>query len=300
MLTSIMDYPERGNWGDSRYRGNCSGHVIKGLLEHYKPKQFMEIFAGGGTGFDVAKELGYESSVHLDLNPRWGGFNVLTDEIPEGTDFTFLHPPYHDIIQYSGKMWGESHPDDLSRCPTYDDFIKKLDWVHAKVYASLRNGGRMAVLVGDCRRSGEYFSIIKDMVYIGKLESHLIKIQHNCVSDRKAYGGNFIPILHEHLLVFRKNDVWLVPVSVTKKTVLDMRNSDALTWRDVVQAAMESQGKRDVTLNDLYAAIEPTKKASKNSHWKEKIRQTLQLHSEFESVERGVWSLRSLTKRQTA
>lgn len=300
MLTSIMNFQERGIWGNSRYRGNCSGFVIKNLLDHFKPKKFMEIFAGGGTGYDVAKDLGYENSIHLDLNPHWGGHNVLKDDIPEGTDFTFLHPPYHDIIQYSGEMWGEAHPDDLSRCPSYDDFISKLDKVHAKVYASLRNGGRMAILVGDCRRNGDYFSIMMDMAKIGKLESHIIKIQNNCVSDRTSYKGKFIPILHEHLLVFRKNDVWAIPLAMTKKTTIDMKNSDTPTWRDLLQATMESHPSNEINLSDLYALIGTTRKASKNPHWKEKIRQTLQLHDEFEPVERGIWRLRKLDKSVAA
>jgi hypothetical protein len=304
VLTSIMNYPDRGKWGDSSYRGNCSGYVIKDLLQHFKPKGFMEIFAGGGTGFDVARELGYQNSLHLDLNPRWGGFNVLKDEIPEGTDFCFMHYPYHDIIQYSGfggkGGWGDkTHDDDLSRCPSYEDFIRKVDKVNAKVYSSLRNGGRMAVLLGDVRRSGEYFSIIKDMMYIGSLESHIIKLQHNCFSDQKHYNGKLIRILHEHLLIFKKNEIWMVPLAVTKKMVMDMRNSDTLTWRDLIQGTMEQLGGTS-NLDALYSKIEGTKKAQKNPHWKEKVRQTLQINKEFSSVDRGVWQLTQLGSQKAA
>ena len=64
----------------------------------------------------------------------------------------------------------------------------------------------MATLIGDCRKSGVYYSIIKDMEYFGTLESHIIKIQHNANSSRKIYQGSFIPIIHEHLLIFRKQD----------------------------------------------------------------------------------------------
>lgn len=55
MITnSILDYPERGPWGNNKYRGNCTGYLIKDLLEKYQPKQFVEVFSGGGTGKDVA------------------------------------------------------------------------------------------------------------------------------------------------------------------------------------------------------------------------------------------------------
>ena len=94
---SILDYPSRGHWGKASYRGNCTGYLIKDLLEKYQPKQFVEVFSGGGTGQDVAKELGLTNSVHLDLLTGW---DALKDDIPVQPDFVFLHPPYWDIIKY--------------------------------------------------------------------------------------------------------------------------------------------------------------------------------------------------------
>lgn len=93
---SVVTYEKRGDYGKSSYRGNCSGHIIKDLLETYKPTRFVEIFSGGGTGKDVAEELGYHDSLHLDLI---NGFDVLIDEIPLCSDFVFSHPPYWDIIK---------------------------------------------------------------------------------------------------------------------------------------------------------------------------------------------------------
>lgn len=286
-----MDYQNRGKWGNSSYRGNCSGHVIKDLLSHFKPKQFLEVFAGSGTGLEVAKELGYINSIHLDLRPEFGSWNALKDEIPSGSDFVFSHPAYHDIIKYSGSQWGtEGHPDDLSRCPSYEDFIAKLNIVNAKIYASLQNGGRHATLIGDVRKKGHYYSIMKDMAFIGDLESHIIKTQHNTVSGRKQYNGNFIPILHEHLLIFKKNQVWNVSVKVTKTYLQDLKTSLQPTWRDLVQAAVEELGGR-ASLKEIYQALEGAEKSKQNQHWKEKVRQVLQLHQNFYSQERGTWEL---------
>ena len=31
-LCSVVSYPDRGPWGDFRYRGNCSGHLVKDLI----------------------------------------------------------------------------------------------------------------------------------------------------------------------------------------------------------------------------------------------------------------------------
>lgn len=204
-MKSVVSYPSRGPWGNTHYRGNCSGYLIRDLLYFYSPRTFLEVFAGGGTGYEVAKELGYTNSIHLDLNPHWGSWNALKDEIPISVDFIFSHPPYYNMIVYSGREWGEEpHEDDLSRSTDYSDYIRKLNLVNDKLMRSLNIGGRLAILIGDCRKQGKYYSIIKDMAYPGPLETHIIKIQHNVASARKKYKGQFIPIVHEHLLIFRK------------------------------------------------------------------------------------------------
>ena len=106
------------------------------------------------------------------------------------------------------------------------------------------------------------------------------------------YNGNFIPIVHEHLLIFKKNMIWSIPITVTRKVVKNLCESALATWRDLVQAALEHLGGTS-NLEALYKLLEGTDKAKKNQHWKAKIRQTLQLGREFASVDRGIWSLQS-------
>lgn len=207
-MNSVLSYPIRGPYGKSNYRGNCSGYLIRDILKYYRPRNFLECFAGSGTGLDVARELGYTNSIHLDLNDQFGNFNLLKDKIPQGADLVFSHPPYWDIIQYSGKnnIWGnEQHMDDLSHVHNYEEFIHKLDLINNKIFESISPNGRHVILIGDVRKKGVYYSILKDMTWFGELEAHLIKIQHNTKSRNKRYvNNNFIPIVHEHLLVFKK------------------------------------------------------------------------------------------------
>jgi hypothetical protein len=263
MLTSVVSYPERGPWGSAAYRGNCSGYLIRDLLGEFRPASFLEIFAGGGTGRDVALELGYGKSVHLDLNPAWGGWNALADDVPAGTEFTFLHPPYHSVIPYSGAEWGDQpHPDDLSRCGSYEEFLAKLDIVHAKVFSSLRRGGRMAVLVGDVRRNGELFSLQHDLSWFGTPEAVIVKLQHNTASSRRSYRGRFVAIEHETLLVFRKDDWWIVPVRKSTARDYDLRQSRRPTWRDLVQAALGDLG-GEASLPQLYESLSATERSTR-------------------------------------
>ncbi|MFE8701095.1 DNA methylase N-4/N-6 [Cytobacillus sp. FJAT-54145] len=289
-LGSIWSFPERGPWGKSSYRGNCSGHVIKELLQFFKPKRFVEVFAGSGTGRDVAKEMGFSNSVHLDLRPEFGGWNALADEIPVGSDFAFSHPPYDRMVVYSGEQWGQPNPHDLSRCSSWDEFIHKLNLVNEKIYHSLVRGGRHAILVGDWKQNGKMYSMQKDMAWFGDLEYHLIKNQHNTMSERKVYNGNFIPTTHEHLLVFKKNEIWMFPVKVTKKFDFDIRSVETATWRDLVQAALQHLGGKAV-LSDIYKLLQSTKKALGNQNWQAKIRQTLQICENFKPLARGEWAL---------
>ena len=59
--SSVLSFPDRGHWGQSKYRGNCSGHVIKGFWETYHKRKgglACDPSIGGGTSVDVAREMG--------------------------------------------------------------------------------------------------------------------------------------------------------------------------------------------------------------------------------------------------
>lgn len=280
-MKSILSYPDRGKWGNSQYRGNCSGYVIKDLLQFYfpnqRPKQFIEVFSGGGTGQDVARDLGITNSIHLDLRNGW---DALVDELPKGSDFTFSHPPYWDIIKYETQR-GSFHEDDLSNQMDYETFIFQLDKVNEKIYHNLFNGGRHALLVGDVRKKGKYYSIIKDMTWFGDLESHLIKMQHNTKREHKQYAhSQFIPIAHEHLLVFKKNQIWQLNIKYTKEFEKDIRTLKRITWKDLIKATLEYKEK--ASIQEIYEYLYQSEKAKANQHVREKIRQVLNSYPDFQ------------------
>ena len=302
--STVLSFPERGPWGDSKYRGNCSGFVQAFLMWKYNVKKFAELFAGSGTGYDVARDMGI-SYVGADLNPnpvRPGILvcNAVTDEVPEafyGADMVFMHPPYGKEIHipYAGSMYkdptGELSKSDLGQMP-WDDFMKELNSIVMKYYAAMDKGSRMSILMGDVRRNGLH-SMLNDIVKPGELEQIIIKMQHNTVSGRSgnSYGGfkKFVPLVHEYILVLKKNGTFQIVYQFPKKVSSDIRDAKSSTWRDVVYAALKGQGK--MSLDEIYSQVENHEKAKHNEHWKEKIRQTLQMSNLFKSVERGVWSL---------
>ena len=91
-------------------------------------------------------------------------------------------------------MWGSPHPDDLSRCENYQDFLEKLNYCIRKFFFALRKDGRLAVLVGDIRKDGHFYSMQNDLMRMGDFESFLVKGQFNCVSDNRRYKKPFIPV----------------------------------------------------------------------------------------------------------
>lgn len=90
-LTSFMAFPERGNGGDNRWRGNCSPEVVVSVLRYvldtkrYYGKNtsdfvLLDPMSGSGTSKAAADALGVQSVLY-DLNPApaagLGGWNAL-------------------------------------------------------------------------------------------------------------------------------------------------------------------------------------------------------------------------------
>lgn len=93
ILTSIVSYPERGEGGNNKYRGNCSPKLIEDLLGFFKPMEICDYMCGSGTTKAAADKLGIRSHLY-DLH---SGFDLMNCEIPERPEFIFWHPPYWDM-----------------------------------------------------------------------------------------------------------------------------------------------------------------------------------------------------------
>lgn len=301
--SSVLSFPERGPWGDYKYRGNCSGWIHAFLIWKYGVKKMAELFAGSGTGYDVCKDIGCDY-IGADLNPnpkRPGILSVdaLTDEVPDefyGADLTFMHPPYGAEIgiPYAGSMYSDPTGDlsqkDLGQMP-WDSFIKTLNYVVMKYFVAMESGSRMSILMGDVRRKGRFYSMLMDIVKPGEIEQVIIKMQHHTVSNRRNYTNkNFVPLVHEYILVIKKLAPYILDFQIPMKRKLDARDSKSATWKDVVYAAVTAlHGK--ASLSQIYGEIEGHEKAKKNPYWKEKVRQTLQIYPMFSNIDRGIWQI---------
>lgn len=269
-LTSIVSYPERGEGGNNKYRGNCSPKLIEDLIGFFKPSEICDYMCGSGTTGAAAAKCGISSKLY-DLH---SGFDLMNSEIPDRPEFIFWHPPYWDIIKYSDVMYRASDVQsrygynpcqfDLSRIAEWDEFVKAMNYAMMKQFYALEKGGRIAVLMGDIKKKGKLFSMLAEIAKPGTLENIIIKAQHNCFSDNIQYSGKFIPILHEYVMIVRKDDDLFYPILFSEKRKVDIRDMLGATWKDVVASVLESAA-GPVTLSWLYEQIEPHKKSTEQS-----------------------------------
>lgn len=291
-LTSIASYFARGKYGSNAWRGNCSGLLIRDLLNFYKPDVFGDLAVGSGTSIEVAQDLGYGSAntVFSDLNPKYGGVDISDPDLDFPLmDFIFFHPPYYvfpgsSMPVYSGKgadgkgMWGdEINPHDGSRISDPIAFKKWFDQCNANLYRLLHKGGRLAILMGDSRYKGQYYSMFKNMDIFGDLEQVIIKQQHNCLTDTIKYSGKFIPIEHEYLVVIKKASAYVVPITSVKFQKCDMRSSVKSTWASIIAMILENHGGH-MQKDELVDVLENHPKAANNKFVYEKLRQTVNSH----------------------
>jgi hypothetical protein len=298
MTGSVISFPERGPWGDSKWRGNASGHVYRSLFEQVRPQVFVDPMVGSGTSVEVAREMGIEA-YGLDLHQ---GFNAVSmdilNHVGKPADLVISHPPYGGMIKYTGPggMWGDkADPGDLSHCADDAEFHEKMQMVLLNQRRATRPGGYYGTLIGDWRRGGVYTSYQAEMIArmpTNELAAVIIKTQHNCVSDTKTYGAMKLPrILHEYLLIWEKRSVSAVVLLSTLVKEQGARVSG--TWKNIVRLVLQGLGGR-ATLDKLYAAIAAAapERLAENHHWREKVRQTLQLHTDlFRNEARGLWAV---------
>lgn len=85
----------------------------------------------------------------------------------------------------------------------------------------------------------------------------------------------------EYMLVFQKQDVFLIPFSLTLSDICDLQKKDVkvLTWHHLIRMTLESRG-GTATLTELYGLLENHPKAKVNPHYKERIRATIYEHKD--------------------
>lgn len=295
-MRSIVSYPNRGNWGKSKYRGNCSGHIIVDLIKQFNPNSFLDVTEGSETSKEVCNEFNvYYKGLDLNKGSDLTQMSIL-NFVKNPFDMVFSHLPYHDMVNYNQerKKHGicvKPNLNDLSSCKNVDEFLEKSYFVLLNQREAVEKEKHYCTLIGDYRKNGNFYSFQSDFIGFmpkNELISVVIKQQHNYKSKFKSYNNSFIPITHEYLLIWKKRGASIYQVAFDKAKELKEKINQ--TWKNIVRMALINLNEKS-SLDKIYneVVLIAGEKIRNNPNYKAKIRQILQKH--FVNIERGVWSV---------
>ena len=203
-LTSLYHFHRAGDYGNRGYPGNCGGNLIKDLLLYFKPGLVCDPMSGSGTCSDVCAELGI-ACMAWDIHRGVDACDPHDFSAADTFDFIWAHPPY-----WRQKLYADD-PRDLSRSPTLEDFIRRYRQFIRNCAASLKPGGKLAILMGDyCDRDAGFVPLTywtKRLAFEAGLRqccTDIIRFSHGASSSRKVYRSSFIPGLHDVCCIFEK------------------------------------------------------------------------------------------------
>lgn len=205
-LTSLYHKSSRGDYGDPRYPGNCSGELIKDLLKYFQPNLVFDPMTGSGTCKEVCTELGIDCCSD-DIRFGFDASDPATFPRHIQFDFVWLHPPYWRMKRYTAE------PADLSNAATPAEFYECLRRVILNCREVLTSDGKLAILMGDyCDRDAGFVPLTyhtKRLAFECGLRqtcTDIIRFSHGATSSKRSYTSSFIPGLHDTLALFQKRD----------------------------------------------------------------------------------------------
>ena len=192
---------------------NCIGVDIRMdslILTLYRLRLIEEYIKENMDKLEGAERRAAENYMRTWARIYLGNASRL-DKIPSSSiDLVATHPPYYNIIRYSG---GKPVKGDLSGMRRLEDYLKAIGEIARETYRVLKPGKYAAFLIGDTRRHKHYVPIshyvLNKLLEPGFiLKEEIIKIQHKMKTTREVWNKlrnrDFLLIYHEKLYVLRK------------------------------------------------------------------------------------------------
>jgi len=213
IFNTLWTFPSRGEGGSAKFHGNFVPQVVERLIAWLtKPGDFVfDPMAGSGTTYDVAKRLERIPLVS-DLTPvrpeiwpadaryavpvsvapeniqrsicvvRPAAEAMLLGDTPLQVQLLVLHPPYHDIVQFS------DNPDDLSNCDSVATFLELFYHMALHLDQFVVRMGFVGLVMGNIYQSGQGLiplSFLAMQIWRSRMPNYQLRsiitkdIQHN-------------------------------------------------------------------------------------------------------------------------
>lgn len=175
-----------------------------------------------------------------------------------------MHPPYHDIIQFS------DDPNDLSNKQTVTEFVDAFRQVVYRTYDLLEQKHFLVVVIGDKYSDKEWVPLgfltmeaIRSIGYslksivVKNMEGNRAKRNLQNLWRQRAFKGDYYIFKHEYVLFFQKTEKIVEHLETVTEFV---RRIDAREERELIQNSSFASGealKRHPSAGMNYTAISP-------------------------------------------
>src|SRR5215475_9505412 len=196
--TSLIEYRRLGR------------HSISVELKPELAQQASERIAGQGNPYEITTQVVTGDSSDLEAAPSLIA-GALKSIGRETVQLAMLHPPYHSIIKFSDRE------DDLSNCPTVEQFLQRFGQVVDVVDRFLEQERYLVLVIGDMYADSEWiplgFYCMQEVMNRGySLKSLVVKDMQGNRAKRnleniwryRALAGGFYIFKHEYVMFFRK------------------------------------------------------------------------------------------------
>jgi len=173
-------------------------------------QQASERIAGQGNPYEITTQVVTGDSSDLEAAPSLNA-GALKSIGRETVQLAILHPPYHSIIKFSDRE------DDLSNCPTVEQFLQRFGQVVDVVDRFLEKERYLVLVIGDMYADSEWiplgFYCMQEVMNRGySLKSLVVKDMQGNRAKRnleniwryRALAGGFYIFKHEYVMFFRK------------------------------------------------------------------------------------------------
>jgi len=238
----VMDRRDSSGSHKAWYWGNFIPQIPHQMLRRYtKPGDWvLDTFVGSGTTLIECRRLG-RNGLGIELNPDVATHarevvaqepnpHAVTTEIIQGdstildyesllrkhgldsVQLLLMHPPYHDIIQFSDDA------QDLSNAPSLDAFVTMFSETVARTRSVLERGRYLVIVIGDKYVKGEWiplgFYVMQATMTQGYMLKSIVvknfdetraKREQKALWRYRALVGGFYVFKHEYILIFTKS-----------------------------------------------------------------------------------------------